>query len=172
MEQPISLKPQDIAILAKLLVMKKQDWRQIDIALELGLSQGEIAKSLARLNKAKLVNSKRVNRTAALEFLVHAIKYMFPAEIGALSVGVPTGISSPMHKNMVVQREGDMYVWPSLKGTQRGQVVKPFYPQLAEAAKRDEDFYGIMSAIEILRLGRARERKLAEQYIEKKVKSI
>lgn len=29
-----------------------------------------------------------------------------------------------------------------------------------------------MSAIEILRMGRARERKLAEQYLEKKIKKI
>lgn len=86
-----------------------------------------------RLNKSGLVFEKNVNRTAALEFVLHAVKYMFPAELGALAVGVPTGISSPLHKKMIVQNEEDIYVWPSILGKKRGQTVKPFYPKLAEA---------------------------------------
>ena len=112
---------------------------------------------------------KRVNRSQALEFILHAIKYIFPAEVGALGVGVPTAISSPIHENMVVQQGNDIYVWPSNNGNKRGQVIKPFYPELAEAALKDPEFYGLMSAIEILRVGRARERKLAENYLKKKI---
>lgn len=171
MHQSIILKPQDVALLVKLLTLRKEDWRQIDIALDLEISQGEVAKSLARLVKAGLVHDKRVNRSAALEFIVHAIKYIFPAEVGALAAGVPTATSSPMHERMVVQNDNDSYVWPSIKGEKRGQIIKPFYPQLAEAVLKDAEFYGLMSAIEILRIGRARERKLAEKYIEKKIKN-
>lgn len=171
MQQSLSLKPQDVPILAKLLAQKSDSWRQIDLAMALGLSQGEIAKALARLNKAGLVQDKRVNRSAALEFILHAIKYMFPAEVGALSAGVPTGISAPIHQKMVVQSGDDVYVWPSAQGKKRGQIIKPFYPNLADAALKDADFYGLMSAIEILRVGRARERKLAERYLEKEIKN-
>jgi hypothetical protein len=170
MQQSISLKPQDVALLVKLLSLKEAQWRQTDIAAALGLSQGEIAKALSRLAKAKLIQDKRVNRTAALEFILHAIKYVFPAEIGPLVAGVPTGISSPMHQKMVVQHDEDPYVWPSVNGSMRGQMIKPFYPYLADAALKDLKFYGIMSAIEILRVGRARERRLAEQYLERKIK--
>ena len=131
--------------------------------------QGEIAKSLSRLNKAGLVNEKRVSRSAALEFILHAIKYVFPAEVGALSVGVPTGISSPAHAKMVIQNGDDVYVWPHPQGKKRGQSIKPFYPKLADAALKDLEYYAFMSAIEILRIGRARERKLAEQYLERKI---
>jgi predicted DNA-binding transcriptional regulator len=169
MNKSMSLKPQDIALLAKLLTYQKGEWRQIDLAMELELSQGEIAKSLTRLNKAGLLFEKIVNKAAALEFIIHAVKYMFPVELGALSVGIPTGISSPAHKKMVVQNEADNFVWPSLKGNVRGQSIKPFYPKLAEAAIKDEEFYNLMSAIEILRIGRARERKMAENYIAKKI---
>lgn len=172
MQQSISLKPQDVALLVKLLALKKDDWRQIDIAIDLGLSQGEVAKALSRLIKSGLVQDKRVNRSAALEFILHAVKYIFPAEVGALAAGVPTAISSPMHERMVVQRGDDSYVWPSIHGSIRGQMIKPFYPQLAEAALKDSDFYGLMSAIEILRVGRARERNLAAQYLEKKIKNV
>ena len=113
-----------------------------------------------------------MNRTAALEFILHAVKYMFPAEIGALAIGVPTAVSAPAHKKMVVQNGEDVYVWASVLGNKRGQVIKPFYPKLAEAALKDEDFYDFISAIEILRIGRARERKLAETYLEKKIKKL
>lgn len=120
--------------------------------------------------KAALVNDKRVNRLASLEFILHAVKYVFPAEVGALAVGVPTGISAPVHEKMVVQGGDDVYVWPSAHGKKRGQIIKPFYPNLAEAALKDSEFYGLMSAIDILRVGRARERKLAQDYLERKIK--
>jgi len=170
MQQALSLKPQDVVLLVKLLSLKKEDWLQIDLAMSLELSQSEVAKALARLSKAGLVQGKRVNRSAALEFIIHAIKYMFPAEVGALAVGVPTAISSPMHEKIVVQDGTDVFVWPSLHGSRRGQVIKPFYPELAEAALKDSEFYGLMSAIEILRVGRARERNFAINYLEKKIK--
>ncbi len=172
MQQSVMLKPQDVALLIKILARKSvKDWRQVDIAIELEISQGEIAKALARLNKAGLVVDKRVNRSAALEFIIHAVKYAFPAELGPLAAGVPTATSAPAHKNSVVQTGDDIFVWPSLKGKVRGQVIMPFYPKLAEAALKDEEFYSMMSAIEIIRMGRARERKAAEQFLERKIKA-
>ena len=173
MQQSAVIKPQDVAILVKILSRKHiGDWRQVDLAIDLGLSQGEIAKALARLNKAGLVVNKRANRSASLEFILHAIKYVFPIELGSLAIGLPTAISAPAHKDSVVQSSDDVFVWPSLKGKVRGQVIMPFYPKLAEAAMKDKEFYDIMSAIEILRMGRSRERKAAEQFLERSIKSL
>ena len=138
----------------------------MDIAADLGISQGEIAKSLSRLSKAGLVNRKVPSRAAALEFVIHAVKYMFPAQLGPLSYGVPTAISAPAHSKMVIDVQ-DIYVWPFPKEQHRGQSIKPLYPKLAEAALKDKKFYDLMSAIEILRMGRARERKQAEAYLQK-----
>jgi hypothetical protein len=170
MEQSTSLKPQDVALLVKLLVKEGHDWRQVDIAQELGLSQGEVAKALVRLKKAMLINGKQVNHQLALEFLVHAVKFVFPVDPGPLALGVPTGISSPAHYKMVVQSGEDVYVWPLATGKKRGQVIHPLYPQLPEAALKDQRFYDIMSAVDILRVGRARERNLAIKYLEKELK--
>lgn len=171
MQQSSALKPQDVAVLVKLLIKCQEDWRQIDIAQEMGLSQGEVAKSLQRLEISGLIHGKRPNRAASLELLIHAIKYVFPVQLGSLSVGVPTGISSPAHEKMVVQNGEDVFVWPSSLGKKRGQVIKPLYPNLAEAALKDKEFYDLMAAVEILRVGRARERRLAEQYLEKRIMS-
>lgn len=170
MQQSISLKPHDVAILIKLLLKKDEGWRQVDLAMDLGISQGEIAKSLVRLAKANLVHDRRANRTAALEFLIHGVKYVFPLEMGPIAVGVPTAISAPTHEKMVVQNSEDVFVWPYSQGKKRGQVIIPLYPKLAEAALKDRDFYDLFAALEIIRSGRARERKLAEQYLEKRIK--
>lgn len=171
MQQSISLKPHDVAILIKLLLKKDEEWRQVDLAFELGISQGEIAKSLMRLEKANLAIEKRANRAAALEFLIHGVKYCFPVELGPMAVGVPTALSAPAHEKMVIQSGDDVFVWPYSQGKKRGQVIIPLYPKLAEAALKDQAFYDVVSALEIVRCGRARERKLAEQYLERRIKA-
>ena len=94
MKSVSSLKPHDVALLLKILSKGKSDWKQLDIALELKISQGEVAKSLVRLRKSGFLSAKRVNRSAVIEFLIHGLKYVFPADVGALAVGVPTAISS------------------------------------------------------------------------------
>lgn len=48
----------------------------------------------------------------------------------------------------------------------QGQSIEPLYPYLPEAALKDECFYGIMSALDMLRTGRARERAAGQRYIE------
>ena len=171
MKHPSVLRSQDIALLVKIIAKPEFEWRQVDVAEEMGLSQGEIAKSLRRLIGAGLVQGKRPNRAAALELLVHGVKYVFPATIGALAVGVPTGVSSPAHEKMIIQNGDEAFVWASSLGKKRGQVIEPLYPYMAKAALRDREFYNLMAAVEILRVGRARERKLAEQYLEKRIKS-
>ena len=163
-----SLKPQDVALLVKLLCHSDKEWKQVDLAQELSLSQGEIAKALGRLGKARLVVSKRPVRKLALEFLLHGVPFAFPVEPGPIDRGVPTAISAPMHEQVVVTNGGveHTYVWPSFIGKKQGQGIKPLYPYLPEAALKDECFYGLMSALDMLRTGRARERAAAKKYIE------
>jgi hypothetical protein len=171
MKHVSSLKPQDVALLLKVLVKGKSNWRQVDISSELEISQGEVAKSLARLRKSGFIFDNRVNRSAVMEFLSHGLKYIFPADVGALAIGIPTGISAPFFKNKIVQGIEDVYVWPSSKGNMRGQVIVPFYPQLAEAVLKDNKFYELLSLVEVLRIGRTREKKIAEEELRKRIKS-
>jgi hypothetical protein len=136
----------------------------------LEISQGEIAKSLSRLNFIGLVLGKRPNRLAAIEFITHGLKYAFPIELGPIGVGLPTAISIPVFDKVVIQSGEDIFVWPYHKGNKRGQIIKPLYPKLALAALKDQNFYEMMSAIEILRSGRVREKKYAEEFLLKRIK--
>lgn len=158
------LKPQDVAIVIMVLCKNNDsNWRQVEVAEDLFISQGEVAKSLARLKKAGLISGKRVNRAAIKEFLIHAVKYLFPVEVGALGIGIRTAVMDPFFKNSIIQNDEDIYVWPSPKGTERGQVITPFYKNLAEAARNNKKFYEICSIVELLRLGRVREKNIASQ---------
>ncbi len=169
MRQKDSLKPQDIVLIAKLMLLPEEDWRQIDVANALLLPQGEVAKALVRLKKSGLLTNKRVNVSGALEFLSHGLKYVFPAELGAVAVGIPAAMSAPFFDPDLLQGEGDLYVWPSSLGKTRGQIIIPFYPKMPEAVFKDKSLYELMASIEVLRIGRARERKIAFEKIKKVV---
>ena len=161
MKQALSIKPHDVAILLKLVAKGESVWRQVDLANELEISQSEIAKSLVRLKKANLIYGKEVNKLSVKEFLIHALKYLFPAEFGPLEVGVPTGVSSPLFNSILDQKNKDKYVWPDPKGSARGQIFKPLYPKLSSAALKDPEFYELVAISDVLRSGRAREKELA-----------
>ena len=168
MRDSVNLKPHDIAVAIKILLIKERNWRQVDISNELGISQSEIAKSIKRLKFAGIELEKKINKAALLEIILHGVKYFYPTKPGVLGFGIPTAISAPTHKSSVVN-ESEVFVWPFSKGELRGQIVEPFYKNIAEASLKDRDFYDIMSAIDILRIGKARERNYAQQFIKKKV---
>src|SRR3989338_7786647 len=95
MRPPNRLKQQDVVLLLKLLVERGKPWRQLDLAADLGISQAEITHSLERLLLSGLVSEdKRApQRLALLEFLIHGLKYVFPAQVGTYTRGVPTAHS-------------------------------------------------------------------------------
>lgn len=92
------VKPQDILILLKLSIWKdRPDWKGIELARDLGLSAFEVSVGLDRCRKSGLldVTKRHLMRSALEEFLIHGVKYAFPAEPGSLCRGIPTAHSAP-----------------------------------------------------------------------------
>lgn len=165
------MRPQDIVILLK-MVARKEPWRHLDLALELGLSQSEITQGLERCKQAGLVDpSKRHPIKAALaEFVIHGLKYVFPAQPGPLCRGVPTAHSAPPLAGHIVSNEIDQYVWPHSEGEMRGQAIQPLYPSVPQAAKKDPKLHEALALIDAIRVGRAREQRLAIEALRKIMK--
>jgi len=161
------IKPQDILILLKILSMDRRDWRQVDLAESLDISQSEISQSLVRLKYADLLtdDTRNVMRSSLLEFLLHGIKYAFPQKPGAMVRGIPTAHSAPPLKNEILSNEN--YVWPTATGDVRGFRVDPLYPSIPKAVKNDLKLYAMLALVDAIRIGRAREKKLAEQELKK-----
>lgn len=181
------MKPQDVLVLLKLIVWKAtfvpppsamrgarsragSSWRQLDLASELGLSQAEVTHSLNRSRVARLIDADKREpmRLALYDFLLHGLQYVFPVEPGGIVRGMPTAHSAPPLSTMIPEQE-ERYVWPNEQGEVRGQAITPLYPTVPEAARRDPKLYELLALLDALRVGRAREVRLARDELKKRI---
>jgi hypothetical protein len=161
------LKPQDAMVLLK-LVGAGGEWTYPSLAESLGMSASEVHAAVGRSKRAGLYNEglRAPNRKALVEFLVHGLRYVFPAERGALTRGVPTAHAAPPLKAQMMADGEPPPVWPDAEGTVRGEAMRPLYRSAPGAARRDPALYELLALVDAVRGGRARERKLAVAELE------
>jgi DNA-binding Lrp family transcriptional regulator len=193
--QPIVLKPQDVAIALKILVLENQDatrigclnsidvdpvsdlpdaptfrsWTLAELAKAMHISIGEVHNALNRLTESSLLRSegRRINRRALEEFLVHGVRYAFPAARGATVRGIPTAYAAPVLKGQFLSSGQDVPVWPHPEGTMRGIAFSSLYNAAPSAALEDDKFYELLAITDVLRGDfRARERAVATQLLQ------
>ncbi len=155
------MRPQDIAILLKIISLKGNPWQLISISSALKISISEISESLNRSKHANLIDfhKKHINRPNLLQFLEHGLRYVFPQQPGAMVRGIPTAHSHPYMKQYFNSELN--YVWPHTNGEFMGLAIDPLYPNLIDAIKTDELFYKLLSLADVIRVGKAREIKHA-----------
>lgn len=166
MSQP-SLRPQDVFVLAKLLAYQGRRPPMAQMGVELSISSSEVHAALKRLTLSRLVsNDAEGNRPlleAVEEFLVHGVKYAFPAKRGDITRGLLTSYAAPPLNKHIEPGSELPPVWPFPEGQHRGVSLEPLYKTAPDAAVRDQALYELLALIDALREGRARERKLAEK---------
>ena len=163
------MRPQDVAILLKIISMEGKEWQMAGLSNILGISASEISESLNRSWIANLIDykKKKVNRQNFFEFLEHGVCYVFPQQPGTMVRGLPTAHSHPFMKKII---ESDInYVWPDNKGTIMGLMIEPFYPKQVEAVKEDEIFYKLLAMVDVIRVGKVREVKYAINELRKNI---
>jgi len=166
------MRPQDIVILLKIVVLKKKEWQYRDLAHSLMISVSEISESLNRSHIAGLIDESRhrVFRAGLLEFIEHGLRFVFPQIPGTMVTGVPTAHSHPYFKRIF---PSDMnYIWPFEVGDIRGLAITPLHKAVPAAAALDEDLYRLLAAIDIIRVGQAREKKAALELLRNEIKSL
>ena len=171
MKKHNGMRPQDIVVLLKIIALKNDDWYNSDLAQSLKISPSEISEVLNRCKIARLIDSKKrkVNINSFLEFLIYGLKYVFPAEPGAIVKGIPTAHSaSPVKEH--VPGGSDIYVWSSAKGTHRGQAIEPLFKSIPLIVSDDKLFYELLTIIDTIRVGRVREINIAKEELEKRLK--
>lgn len=145
------------------------------LATALGISKSEISASIKRSQEAGLVaknqspNRPRPSRRNLLEFLVHGVKFVFPAKVGALQRGIPTAFAAPALKDRLVSAGSSIHVWPYAQGSEMGQSVEPLFKSVPEAVLRDPRLYEYLALVDALRLGNQREAKLAEDMLSERI---
>src|SRR5712692_9284914 len=158
----MNLKPQDVVVALKLCVYHDARPAMSIIANDLSLSPSEVHAAIGRLRASRLLHGPKLkdrpNVSALEEFLVHGLKYAFPAEHGEVTRGVPTSYAAAPLRDMVAQGSEPIPVWPYEEGTKRGIAFAPLYRTAPIAALRDSSFHEYLVLADALRDGRIRER--------------
>lgn len=154
--QPLTLKPQDIFILLKMVALGTEPWSYSQLAYELGMSASEVHAGVRRAVQVGLMQVKAgwgsPEPAALVEFLVHGLRYAFPPDRGGLVQGVPTAYWASPLKERVQLTDEPPSVWPAEDGPVRGLAFSPLYRSVPVAVRRDPKLYEWMVLVDALRV--------------------
>lgn len=160
------LSGQDIVVLLK-LAGQDEPWTVRSLEADLEIPRAGVHRSLQRLSAAGLYDLKRrrTNLSQAEEFLVHAVKYLFPPELSGETRGTPTAwAAQPLSQELAPQSDLPP-VWPDPDGRQRGIALAPLHPAVPQLARRDPELGERLALIDAIRMGDARVRSLATKLL-------
>jgi hypothetical protein len=146
------LKGQDVVVLLKLLGSAEPASVR-DLASRLGFDVAGTHRAMRRLSDAGLYSTdrRRVREPLAEEFLIHAVKFSFPARLGSEAPGIPTSWAADPLKGRLADFTGLPVVWPHAKGTVRGLALEPLHPMVPEAAHADPELWQRLALVDALR---------------------
>lgn len=172
LKQPM-LKPQDIAVLLTIHLMRGEKFTFASLAGRVGLSTGEAHAAVRRAALSRLAllapaSPPEVLGASLQEFLVHGLRYAFPAVQGAVSRGMPTGLAATSARSAVAE-EALPPVWADAEGMQRGYAIAPLYPAAPAACRKDPRLYELLALVDAIRIGSVRERQVAIELLEQRL---
>lgn len=179
-EKSKHLKPQDVLILLRIIAsgpIYSRHWDTVLISRALNISQSEVSESVRRSKYIGFMDmGKSIFYQSFIDFLVHGLRFVFPARPGAITRGVPTAHSAFPLKKLITQTE-QIYVWPYAFGNVKGESIEPLYHTLPKVIfESDFDkypiekrFYELAALTDALRVGKARERNIAKTELEKRI---
>lgn len=168
------LKPQDLAVALKLVTLKGAKVSYATLAQQLRLSPFEVHAAVQRLMVARLAfemdGAAKPNMTALRMFTVNGAPFAYPPVRGETTIGFPTAHGVSPLKGRVQAPKDSIPVWPHPEGDTRGEALLPLYEKLPLAAKDAPELYELLALFDGLRAGQAREREMARQMLEERLK--
>lgn len=179
------MKSQDVVVLLKLVSLEDEErslgqqpaqqevgtgedpYSVRGLEAALGISKTEVGASIKRsiasglAIKDRKTGHPRPNRRQLREFIVHGLKFVFPAKPGSMQRGLPTAFAAPVLRDSLYSAGSLISVWPYAHGQEMGQSVEPLFRTVPEAAEKDERLYGYLALVDAVRLGNQREANLA-----------
>src|ERR1700736_5705742 len=159
---------QDIVVALKIALIGEGKRTFLVLARELALSASDVHNSTRRAEQAGIVaadrgDGLRVIKPALQEFLLHGVRYAFPPVLGGVSQGIATAAAGPTLSGLLVAATENPTVWPYVHGKARGPALCPLYPLAPEAALKDHELYDLLTLVDAIRIGAARDRELARE---------
>lgn len=132
-----------------------------------GISKSQISLSLQRCQEVGLTRKDRrsgvprVNNRALLDFIVHGVRYVFPAKPGEITRGIATTFAAPVLEGRLYSAGELPMVWSDARGNSKGQSIEPLFKSVPYAVRRDPELYSMLALVDAIRLGHPRENRLA-----------
>lgn len=132
-----------------------------------GISKTQVSGALRRCVSVGLARADRhsgrlhPNTRALHAFIVHGLKFVFPAARGPLVRGIPTTYAAPVLVGKLLSAGAHIDVWEDAHGSELGQRVEPLHHAVPHAVRRDSALYAMLALVDAIRLGRERESALA-----------
>ncbi len=159
----MSLKSIDIVIVLKLIVLGDRRWSYLSLAKDLFISPSGAYEGVNRTVESRLLDpkTKKPRKRAVEEFFIHGVKYVFPPKRGGPVRGIPTTYAAPPLNNEIIQSSEYPPVWPYEYGKVRGYEFSPLHDCVPKAAEKDFKLYELLTLLDAIRGGRARESSIA-----------
>lgn len=140
------------------------------IAERLGVKHSKVQRALERLSEAGLYDELRrvVRREAAVEFVLHALRFSFPVKEGPLVRGVPTAWGAEPLRGEIASGDAPP-VWPSPEGSVRGPGLEPLDPVLPKLSSSWPQVAELAALCDALRIGDARSKSAAERHLRERL---
>jgi len=156
------LKPQDLVVALKLVVLGDQQLSYASLGQVLHLSPFEAHAAVQRLIAARLAapiaGRVRPIRPALQSFVLFGAAYAYPPVRGEITTGLPTAVAKPGSLTAAAELPA---IWPGGEGGVRGQSLLPLYPNAPRAARDDARLYELLSLFDVLRIGEPGAREYA-----------
>lgn len=165
------LAPIDIVALLKICARMGKPWSQRDIAYELQIGQSSLNRALKNAEELLLYNPvrKQVSVMRLEDALVHGAPYFLAPKWGGEARGVPTSWAAPPLSDLLAVDDPLIPVWPDPNGEVRGIALEPLHKNVPQAARKDPLLYEMLALVDALREGRAREMRLAQKELHRRL---
>ncbi len=173
----MELKPQDLLVLFKVAAHPQRRWTYAALGEALSMSASEVHASVKRAVVSELAVVRGRGdwspmRAALLEFAVHGVRYVWPTQAGPVKRGVPTSIGTEPLAGLIRAATGEAPVWAHASGSAKGPSLSPLYRTVPQAALADPVLHRLLALQDALRAGRARERALAAEWLERELSTL
>lgn len=156
--------PADIYLLSGLVARDRQPWTYRELAKELAVPLPLVQRALKRASDAGLyqAEARDVHLPNFEEFLLHALRFVAPAQLGEVVPGVPAAWAAPPMSDLIRESGNELPpVWPTASGRVRGQALHPLHRAAIVASRQHPRLGELLAVIDSLRAGDVRVRGVA-----------
>ena len=157
----------DIYVLAGLLEADGLGLSRRELGRRLASNHMKVQRAIERLAAADLCDPKSgsPHRGNVETFAAHALRFVAPVDLGPLVTGVPAAWAAEPLVERIASDVEPPPVWPSARGSVRGQALEPLDQAAPEAVQQWPELREQLALFDALRAGDLRVRSVATKLL-------